>query len=72
VILLETKEKLGVDGCRRKCRFFVDPQRGFAVVGRGTLIYHQHYDEWVEGYTVEGTEYVEAAQGIWLPLRGRP
>lgn len=68
VIAAETKSYPGPEGIdKTKISFYIDPDRGFAVVRRSFAVYRPKPNDWFDYNVIEGYDYSEATPGVWVP-----
>jgi hypothetical protein len=68
VLEIESRVYVDKDGKdRRKCRYLVDCDHGFAVVRRNIAIFRPAANDWFDYSVMEGHKYTEVTPGIWLP-----
>lgn len=52
-----------------KSQYLVDPERGFAIVRKASLVRSTPASEWFEFRGMEGRDYIEVGPNIWVPQR---
>lgn len=67
VLVLETAAHVGIDGESRKAQFYVDSDRGFAVVRKAMLVLNRADQAWLVNSELLLKENTEVEPGIWLP-----
>jgi len=68
LILVETKVNVRENGYRSKCRYWIDPARGFTIVRRQTFEPLPDGIGWGLHHQMDCREFAEVVPSVWLPM----